>query len=156
LGASPANHRSALVLIAYNSAQRPASVVICPPNRAPEDMFAGSNRSGQRFAFMSGMIVTAKLNDSEPQAWSASSIMHLRSWMNCCMELAASIPQSYKPAPPEHIRRSSVAAAITGCLPLSLAMPQMRSHKVRERIDGQQNVGRTLLMRASPKSSTGT
>jgi len=137
--------------MAYNSAQRPASIVICPPN-----MFAGSDRSGQRFGFMSGMIVTAKLNDSEPQAWPASSIIHLRSWMNCCHGPGGLNPPKLSAAPPDHTRRSSVATALTGCLPLPLAMPRMRSHKVRERIDDQQNVGRPLLTRASPKSFTGT
>ena len=34
-------------------------------------LFAGSDRGGQRAAFMYGLIVTAKLNDIDPQAWLA-------------------------------------------------------------------------------------
>src|SRR5690606_17114900 len=34
-------------------------------------LFAGSDRGGQRAAFMYGLIVTAKLNDVDPQAWLA-------------------------------------------------------------------------------------
>src|SRR5262249_10371026 len=32
-------------------------------------LFAGSDRGGQRAAFIYGLIVTAKLNDIDPQAW---------------------------------------------------------------------------------------
>ncbi len=34
-------------------------------------MFAGSDRGGQRAAFMYSLIVTAKMNDIDPQAWLA-------------------------------------------------------------------------------------
>ena len=34
-------------------------------------LFAGSDRGGQRAAFMYSLIVTAKLNDVDPQAWLA-------------------------------------------------------------------------------------
>lgn len=34
-------------------------------------LFAGSNRGGQRVAFFNSLIVTAKLNDVDPQAWLA-------------------------------------------------------------------------------------
>lgn len=34
-------------------------------------LFAGSDRGGQRTAFMLSLIVTAKLNDIDPQAWLA-------------------------------------------------------------------------------------
>ncbi len=34
-------------------------------------MFAGSDRGGERAAIMYGMIVTAKMNDIDPQAWLA-------------------------------------------------------------------------------------
>lgn len=32
-------------------------------------LFAGSDRGGERAAFMYGLITTAKLNDVDPQAW---------------------------------------------------------------------------------------
>ena len=32
-------------------------------------LFAGSDRGGQRAAFMYSLIVTAKMNDIDPQAW---------------------------------------------------------------------------------------
>lgn len=34
-------------------------------------LFAGSDRGGQRAAFMYSLIVTAKMNDIDPQAWLA-------------------------------------------------------------------------------------
>ena len=34
-------------------------------------LFAGSDRGGERAAFLYGLIVTAKLNDVDPQAWLA-------------------------------------------------------------------------------------
>ena len=34
-------------------------------------LFAGSDRGGERAAFMYGLIATAKLNDVDPQAWLA-------------------------------------------------------------------------------------
>ena len=34
-------------------------------------MFCGSDRGGERAAVMSGLIVTAKMNDIDPQAWLA-------------------------------------------------------------------------------------
>ena len=34
-------------------------------------LFAGSDRGGDRAAFMYSLIVTAKLNDIDPQAWLA-------------------------------------------------------------------------------------
>jgi hypothetical protein len=34
-------------------------------------LFAGSDRGGERTAFMYSLIVTAKLNDVDPQAWLA-------------------------------------------------------------------------------------
>ena len=34
-------------------------------------LFAGSDRGGERAAFMYSLIVTAKMNDIDPQAWLA-------------------------------------------------------------------------------------
>jgi hypothetical protein len=34
-------------------------------------LFAGSDRGGQRAAFMYSLIVSAKINDIDPQAWLA-------------------------------------------------------------------------------------
>ncbi|GGE89068.1 hypothetical protein GCM10011317_52600 [Niveispirillum cyanobacteriorum] len=40
-------------------------------------MFAGSDRGGQRAAFMYSLMVTAKLNDIDPQAWLADVLAHI-------------------------------------------------------------------------------
>ena len=40
-------------------------------------MFAGSDRGGQRAAFMYSLIVTAKLNDIDPQAWLADVLARI-------------------------------------------------------------------------------
>jgi transposase len=40
-------------------------------------LFAGSDRGGQRAAFMYSLIVTAKLNDIDPQAWLADVLARI-------------------------------------------------------------------------------
>lgn len=40
-------------------------------------LFAGSERGGQRAAFMYSLIGTAKLNDIDPQAWPANVIARI-------------------------------------------------------------------------------
>jgi hypothetical protein len=40
-------------------------------------LFAGSDRGGQRAAFMYGLIVTAKMNDVDPQAWLADVLARI-------------------------------------------------------------------------------
>ena len=40
-------------------------------------LFAGSERGGDRAAFMYSLIVTAKMNDIDPQAWLADVLAHL-------------------------------------------------------------------------------
>jgi transposase len=40
-------------------------------------LFAGSDRGGQRAAFMYSLIVTAKLNDVDPQAWLADALARI-------------------------------------------------------------------------------
>ena len=37
-------------------------------------LFCGSDRGGQRAAFMYSLIVTAKMNDIDPQAWLADAL----------------------------------------------------------------------------------
>jgi len=40
-------------------------------------LFAGSDRGGQRAAFMYSLIVTAKLNNIDPQAWLADVLARI-------------------------------------------------------------------------------
>ena len=40
-------------------------------------LFAGSDRGGERAAFMYGLITTAKLNDVDPQAWLADVLARI-------------------------------------------------------------------------------
>jgi hypothetical protein len=47
-------------------------------------LFAGSDRGGQRAALMYGLIITAKMNDLDPQAWLADVLTRI-----------ADIPQSH-------------------------------------------------------------
>jgi transposase len=42
-------------------------------------LFAGSDRGGDRAAFMDTLIVTAKINDIDPQAWMADALARLPS-----------------------------------------------------------------------------
>ena len=62
---------------------------VCPTNNAAERalrgialgrkswLFAGSDRGGERAAMMYGLIVTAKLNDVDPQAWLADILARI-------------------------------------------------------------------------------
>jgi transposase len=62
---------------------------ICMTNNAAESalrgvalgrkawLFAGSSRGGDREAFMYSLIVTAKMNDVDPQAWLADVLAKL-------------------------------------------------------------------------------
>ncbi|WP_144408404.1 IS66 family transposase, partial [Devosia psychrophila] len=43
-------------------------------------LFAGSDRGGQRAAFMYSLIVTAKLNDVDPQAWLADVLARIANY----------------------------------------------------------------------------
>jgi transposase len=40
-------------------------------------LFAGSDRGGERAAFMYGLVVTAKMNDFDPQAWLADVLARI-------------------------------------------------------------------------------
>src|SRR6185436_10269281 len=40
-------------------------------------LFAGSDRGGERAAFMYGLITTARLNDLDPQAWLADVLARI-------------------------------------------------------------------------------
>ena len=40
-------------------------------------LFCGSDRGGERAAFMYGLIVTAKMNDVDPQAWLADVLARI-------------------------------------------------------------------------------
>ena len=42
-------------------------------------LFAGSERGGERAAFMYTLIVSAKMNDIDPQAWMADVLARLPS-----------------------------------------------------------------------------
>jgi len=42
-------------------------------------LFAGSQRGGERAAFMYSLIVTAKMNDIDPQAWLADVLARMPS-----------------------------------------------------------------------------
>jgi len=50
------------------------------PERAPSvtlTLFAGSERGGVRAAFMYSLIVTAKMNDIDPQTWLADVLARM-------------------------------------------------------------------------------
>jgi len=60
-------------------------------------LFAGSDRGGQRAAFMYTMIVTAKLNDLDPQAWLADVLARIAS--HPVQRLDELLPWNWKNAP---------------------------------------------------------
>lgn len=67
----------------YKAERRPAFTRVlddgrvCLTNNAAERLFAGSERGGDRAAFIYSLIVTAKMNDVDPQAWLADVLARL-------------------------------------------------------------------------------
>ena len=60
-------------------------------------LFAGSDRGGQRAAFFNSLIVTAKLNDVDPQAWLADVLGRIAS--HPAQRLAELLPWNWRPTP---------------------------------------------------------
>jgi transposase len=60
-------------------------------------LFAGSHRGGQRAAFFNSLIVTAKLNDIDPQAWLADVLARIAS--HPAQRLAELLPWNWHPIP---------------------------------------------------------
>ena len=58
-------------------------------------LFAGSNRGGQRGAFFNSLIVTAKLNDVDPQAWLTDVLGRIAS--HPAQRLGELLPWNWKP-----------------------------------------------------------
>lgn len=59
-------------------------------------LFAGSDRGGQRTAFMLSLIATAKLNDVDPQAWLADVLGRIAEIPQS--QLADLLPWNWRPA----------------------------------------------------------
>jgi len=57
-------------------------------------MFAGSDRGGERAAAMYSLIVTARLNDVDPQAWLADVLARINDHSNA--SLAELLPWQWK------------------------------------------------------------
>ena len=60
-------------------------------------LFAGSDRGGQRAAFFNSLIVTAKLNDVDPQAWLADVLGRIAA--HPAQRLGELLPWNWKPTP---------------------------------------------------------
>ena len=60
-------------------------------------LFAGSDRGGQRAAIMYSLIVTAKLNDVDPQAWLADVLGRIAG--HPAHRLDELMPWKWKPVP---------------------------------------------------------
>ena len=61
-------------------------------------LFAGSDRGGQRAAFFNSLIVTARLNDVDPQAWLADVLDRIAS--HPAKHLDELLPWNWHPIPP--------------------------------------------------------
>ena len=61
-------------------------------------LFAGSDRGGRRAAFFNSLIVTAKLNDVDPQAWLADVLGRIAS--HSAKHLDELLPWNWHPIPP--------------------------------------------------------
>ena len=64
-------------------------------------LFAGSERGADRAAFMYTLIVTAKLNNIDPQAWLADTLTHIASMPQ--RNLHALLPWNWKSATSQKI-----------------------------------------------------
>ena len=63
-------------------------------------LFAGSDRGGQRAAAMYSLIVTAKMNDIDPQAWLADVLARIAK--HPAHDLDALLPWNWRPPAPSH------------------------------------------------------
>jgi transposase len=68
-------------------------------------LFAGSDRGGQRAAFMYSLIVTVKLNDIDPQAWLADVLARIAD--HPAQKLDELLPWNWRPRSPSAINRAA-------------------------------------------------
>ena len=61
-------------------------------------LFAGSDRGGQRAAALYSLIVTAKMNDIDPQAWLADVLARIAE--HPARDLDALLPWNWRPTAP--------------------------------------------------------
>ena len=71
---SPASSRTGVICLSNNAAERALRGIALGRKSW---LFAGSDRGGQRAAVMYSLIVTAKLNDVDPQAWLADVLARI-------------------------------------------------------------------------------
>lgn len=71
-------------------------------------LFAGSQRGGERTAFMVSLIVTAKLNDVDPQAWLADVLARLP---NLPVRRLPDLPWNWRPSNWRRVDRARVAVS---------------------------------------------
>ena len=71
------------------------------------DRPAEENRGGQRAAFFNSLIVTAKLNDVDPQAWLADVLGRIAS--HPAQRLGELLPWNWKPTPAAAMDLDAVA-----------------------------------------------
>jgi transposase len=65
-------------------------------------LFAGSDRGGQRAAAMYSLIVTAKMNDVDPQAWLADVLDRIAG--HPANKIDELLPWNWRPRPAPHRR----------------------------------------------------
>src|SRR3989440_10418608 len=79
-------------------------------------LFAGSDRGGQRAAALYSLIVTAKMNDIDPQAWLADVLARIP--QHPARDIDALLPWNWRPPP-----GSPRPAALTHSLQPSTTLP---------------------------------
>ena len=70
-------------------------------------LFAGSDRGGRRAAAMYSLIVTAKMNDIDPQAWLADVLARIAE--HPARDIDALLPWNWQPLVPLAPARSQAA-----------------------------------------------
>ena len=88
-------------------------------------LFCGSDRGGERAAVMYSLIVTAKMNDVDPQAWLADVLARIAE--HPVQKLDELLPWNWRPLNARPVRRpdklhraSDAAAVFTGCFLLRM------------------------------------
>ncbi len=68
------------------------------------ELFAGSERGADRAAAVATLIMTAKLNDVDPQAWLADVLARIND--HAIQRLAELLPWNWRKPMPSHIERA--------------------------------------------------
>ena len=94
-------------------------------------LFCGSDRGGERAAAMYSLIVTAKMNDVDPQAWLADVLARIAA--HPAHRLDELLPWNWTPAYRGHLREGGLSHACQQGLIMSTPSLSSRNDSARTR-----------------------